>query len=152
MPRSKREIPCRDYALSLLSRQVHASGQLQAKLLRKGYDPEEVKIVLKDLVDLGLINDQEYAQTYFENLKKYRNFGFYGIKKKLLDKKVEKRYIDLLLKGLAVKDELEIANRLLQHAKNKSFEQKARMLQSRGFRSEVIQKILRNSQEDLKQD
>lgn len=144
--RRKREISCKDYALGLLSRQAHASGYLQQKLQRKGYPEEDIKKVLTDLADLGLINDQQYAQVYFENLKKYRNFGFFGIKKKLMDKRVEKGHIDQLLKELTIKEELEIAKKLFSRVQNKTYEQKARMLQSRGFRSEVTQKLLTNSQ------
>ena len=68
--RNKREVSCRDYALGLLNRQSHSSGGLERKLLRKGYDSADIKTTLKDLAELGFLNDQEYARIYFENLKK----------------------------------------------------------------------------------
>ncbi len=144
-PRKKRVIPCKDYALGLISRQGHTVGLLKQKLERKGYPEADIKTVLKELKDLKFIDDSQYSESYFENLKKYRNFGFYGIKKKLMDKKVEKQYIDTLLKSLSIKEELEIAKRLINKSKNKTYEQKARMLRSRGFRGDVVGKAISRS-------
>src|SRR3989344_6391028 len=103
----------KDYALFLVSLRAQSTAQLRQKLLRKGYAEDEVLMAIQRLTELGYLNDQQFAQIYFENLKKYKHFGYYGIKKKLMLKALENKLIDQLLKTLTLKEEQGIAERFL---------------------------------------
>src|SRR5438046_969591 len=79
---------CQDYALFLLSLRGQATAILQEKLVRKGYAQAEIAAAIKRLTELGYLNDDQFAQIFFDNLMKYKGFGYFGIKKKLMQKKI----------------------------------------------------------------
>jgi regulatory protein len=132
-----------DYALFLVSMRAQSEGQLREKLLRKKYEKKESEEAIKRLKELKYLDDGQFAQIYLDNLKKYKHFGYYGIKKKLMEKKFPKAMIEELLSHFSLKDEREIAKRFLESsaAVKKTKEQQMRMLQNRGFRSEVVMKV-----------
>lgn len=135
------KLSCQDYALFLLSLRAQSVKLIAEKLKRKGYEDSDIDSAIQRLSELGYLNDAQFAQIFFDNLVKYKSFGYFGIKKKLAQKKIESKIIDKLLKQLTLKEESEIARRLLDKAKNKTYEQKVRALQSKGFRSDVIFKL-----------
>lgn len=104
-----------DYAVYLLSLRLRTEGELREKMKVKKYQPEIIELVIAKLLDSHYIDDQKYAQVYLENLKKYKNFGFYGIKKKMMEKKLPPALIEQVLQeGLPLAEELKIAGRLLK--------------------------------------
>jgi len=132
------------YAAYLLSAAMLSAGQIAEKLKKRGYKAEDTAAVVKKFVELGFLDDAQYAQVYSENLKKYKNFGYYGIKKKLIERKLSQKQIEATLQNFTIAQERAIAKRLLEKsAAGKSFEQKYRMLQTRGFRGEVIAKVVK---------
>lgn len=133
-----KNLNCQDYALYLLSLRSQSSEMLRQKLERKKYEAKDIDAALSRLTELGYINDEQYAQTFFENLKKYKNFGFYGIKNKLILKKIPRKSIDKMLKTFTLAQEKEIASRFISQNARKSREQMARSMQSKGFRADVI--------------
>ena len=136
-------LSAKDYALYLLSLRLRTSGDLRQKMQQKGYSDAEVVDVITRLTDLAFLNDAQFAQIYFENLVKYKLFGYFGIKKKLLEKKVPIAVVERLLRGFSLAAELAIARRVLARSKGKSREQLVRALVSKGFRSEVVFKATR---------
>lgn len=131
-------LDAKDYAVFLLSLRIQSEGSLREKLKKKKYQDKEIEEAVEYLKELRYLNDEEYAQTFFENLKKYKYFGYYGIKKKLIEKKIPVKLAERLLKSLSLKEEGQMAKRLLEKYKTKTSEQKMRALRSRGFRSDVI--------------
>src|SRR5947208_1412825 len=77
-----------DYAVYLLSLHLRTTGEVKDKLHGKGYNEEVICYVLDQLISQRYLDDQRYAEVYLANLKQYKNFGFYGIKKKLMEKKL----------------------------------------------------------------
>ncbi len=146
-PRQKRQkknsknISCKDYALFLVSLRAQSVGQMRQKLERKGYPKDEIDATVLRLAELNYLNDEQFAQIYFDNLKKYKSFGYFGIKKKLMEKKISPKGIDNLLRHFSLKDETEIAKRLLAKNPRKSRDQQVRSLQSKGFRGDVVFKV-----------
>jgi regulatory protein len=55
-------------ALSLIERQSRTEYQIRLSLLKAGYDAGEVDAALARLIDVGLVNDKEYAERYLEIL------------------------------------------------------------------------------------
>jgi regulatory protein len=136
-----------DYALNLISRQMHSVGQLRAKLISKRYGKAEADGALARLVELKFLDDDAFAETYFENLKKYKSYGFYGIQKKLYERQLAKPLVAKLMRSFTADDELAVAQRFLARQfgeRGQDRERLQRMLANRGFRTEVIFKAVKN--------
>lgn len=129
-----------EYAMFLLGLKLRTEGELREKLKAKNYQVEIIEAVIRQLIEQHYVDDQRYAEMYLENLKKYKTYGFYGIKKKLLAKKLEYDLVDRVLsEGLSEEDEVKIVKRLLGKlavaqldfkAKEKIFQK----LKNKGFR------------------
>jgi len=137
-----------DYAVFLLGIRLRTEGELREKLRSKNYELGIIDTVIKQLIEQRFVNDRQYAEIFLDNLKKYKNFGFYGIKKKMMEKKLPPSIIESVLKeGLSVEEEMKIAKRFLKNYKlqitNYGEKQKiALKLRAKGFRSEVIMKLV----------
>lgn len=128
-----------EYAVYLLSLSLRTSGELEKKLKEKGYTEETIHTVLKELKEARYVDDERYAEVYLENLKKYKTFGFYGIKKKLMEKRLPQKIIERVLsEGLGEEEEIKIAKRFLKKLEVSSVRQ--------------IKKTLPNSEEDAKHE
>lgn len=138
----REKMPCKEYALFLVSLKAQGTEQLRDKLLRKNYEKKEIAETINRLTELGYLNDALFAETYFENLLRFRNFGYYGVKKKLMLKKIDQKEISRLLKGFSVNKEAEIAQRVFKQSTRKTKEQLARSFQSKGFRPDSFVKFL----------
>ena len=134
------------YAVYLLGLKLRTEGEMKEKLKQKKYSPEVSTQVLTELLNNRYIDDQRYAEVYLENLKKYKQFGFFGIKKKLMEKRLPKDIIESVLGGgLGEEEEVKIAKLFLKKQKMGLQKQKlASRLASRGFRPNVIFSVLGN--------
>jgi SOS response regulatory protein OraA/RecX len=79
-----------------------------------------------------------------DNLKKYKTFGYYGIKKKLMEKRLPSAIIESVLnKALSEEEEKKIAKRFVKKFELENMEYKekqklAQKMKSKGFRMGVI--------------
>ena len=135
-------------AIKLLTVRQHATGELQRKLQAKGFRPNEILLVLRRLEELKFLDDQRFAEIFVENLKRYKDWGYYGIKAKLAARLVPS---DIAAAALAEfftpEDETRVAERLaikLKRQGKSSYEKLARAMTARGFRSEVIRQTLQS--------
>ena len=104
-----------EYAVFLLSLQLRTIGEIKEKMERRGYTSAIIEYVTDQLRDQKYLDDERYAQVFLDNLKQYKNLGYFGIKKKFLMKKLPPELISKILdEGLTVEDELKIAKRLLK--------------------------------------
>ena len=133
-----------DKALRLISMRSHSVFELKNKLTSKGYGKELLDKLINDLIDKKYLDDESFASNYLDNLIKYKAFGFYGLKAKLMQRGIDKGLIDSLLGNLSLADEKKIALKFLGKKKEVDPIKLARSLGSKGFRSEVIGEILRN--------
>ena len=151
-----------EYAVYLLSLSLRTGGELEKKLQEKGYIEATIHTVLKEFKEARYVDDARYAEVYLENLKKYKTFGYYGIKKKLMEKRLPQNIIErVLAQGLGEDEEMKIAKRFLkkyeavsfhktkktlpgseEDAKQEAKQKLAQKLRARGFNSSVISKIL----------
>ncbi len=134
-------------AIQFLNVRMHTTGELQKKLQTRGFAPDKIQPVLRRLEELKFLDDERFAQIFVDNLKRYKDFGFYGIKSKLLGRIVPNDLAEQALEEFfSEQDELAVAERLLAKLKRigrVAPEKLQRSLQSRGFRQVVIRKILR---------
>lgn len=137
-----------DYALFLLGIKLRTEGEIREKLRIKKFEAGIADGVIGQLKENRYINDQNYAEVYLENLKKYKTFGYYGIKKKLMEKRLPANIIDQVLnEGLSEEEETKIAKRFVKNRESGkvSYEEKqklAQKLKSRGFRGSIIGKLM----------
>ncbi|MDR3642173.1 MAG: RecX family transcriptional regulator [Candidatus Doudnabacteria bacterium] len=156
-----------EYAVFLLSLQLRTAGEILDKMARRGYSSVITEAVLEQLHGQSYLDDERYATVFLDNLKRYKNLGYYGIKKKFLMKKLQPDLISKILdEGLSPDEELKIAERFLKkegvevkssadnnqsdvtystydEAQGKQKQKIMVKLKSRGFRGEVISRLLR---------
>lgn len=136
------------YAIYLLSLKLRTEGEIANKLKVKNYKLKVIEDVIKRLKENSYLDDQRYAEVYLDNLKKYKTFGYYGIKKKLMEKFLPSVIIESVLnEGIGEEEELKIAERLVRKYESgiRSYEQKqklAQKLKAKGFRVGVITKVI----------
>lgn len=144
-----------NYALFLLGLSMRTEFEMQRKMKVRGYNPDVVEQVMSKLFEEKLLDDYHYAEVYLNNLKEYRTFGYFGIKKKMLEKHLSKETVEgLLEQELTFEEELKIAKRLMgkelgDYKKSELSQlQKQKLagkLQARGFRGDIVAKLLWNS-------
>ncbi|WP_348519675.1 regulatory protein RecX [Bifidobacterium sp. ESL0769] len=81
---------CREAALTLLDAAARSSGALIKRLVSKGYDPVVCEDVVARLVDVHLIDDEEYARSVVRSCAG-RMLGFRGTIMELKRKDVDDR-------------------------------------------------------------
>jgi regulatory protein len=154
-----------EYAVFLLSLHLRTVGEVIRKMSLRGYTESVIEKVIDQLKSNRYLDDQRYAEIFLENLKAYKNFGYYGIKKKFMEKKLPPELIERILReGLSTEEEIKIGKRLLKKEgyevkernqddeieyrtfgdgnQNIDKQKMANKLKSRGFRGEVIAKLL----------
>jgi regulatory protein len=155
-----------EYAVFLLSLQLRTAGEVREKMEGRGYSPEVIEKIMEQLHSQHYLDDERYAQVFLENLKSYKNLGYYGIKKKFMMKKLPQDIMSKVLdEGLSLSDELKIAKRFLKkegvavksstddeatensyntfdEEKSKQRQKLSAKLKSRGFRGDVISKLI----------
>lgn len=132
-----------NYAVKLLSARSHTVFELQRKLVRKNYPQALVKDVIDDLKKKKYLDDAEFASVFANNLSKYKSFGYHLAKAKLKARGLDSQTVDQALELFFTIDrELQIAAKLVQKKDKGDKMKTAAMLQRKGFRSEVISKIV----------
>lgn len=133
-------------ANSLLKIRPHHSKELEKKLLMRGFASPAVKQTIRQLINEGLVNDEQFAQLYLDSLIRNKSFGFYGLKAKLMQRGINGREAEALLKAkLSLETEKEIALKVIERNKNVEKIKLAQKLSRKGFRSEVIAQVLKRS-------
>ena len=130
-------------AIKLLSLRSHTTGELHKKLKQRGFADDLIRPVLRRLEELDFLNDARFAEIFVDNLKRYKDFGYYGIKVKLLSRHIPSDMAEAALKEFFTpEDELIVATRLTKKLSKRTYEQKARALSSRGFRTDIVRQVL----------
>ncbi len=153
-----------EYAVFLLSLKLRTIGEVLTKMKGRGYGEAVISEIIERLKSQHYLDDQRYAEIYLENLKIYKTFGYYGIKKMFMEKKLPQELIEnILTEGLSLSEETKIAKRFLQkqgimpkeksdsdemqyrtfdEEASKAKQKLAQKLKARGFRGDVISKLL----------
>lgn len=130
-------------AISLLKIRLHHSQELSRKLLMRGFARQDVEEVIGKLANDGLLNDAQFGQMYLGSLIRYKTYGYYGLKAKLLSRGLASNEAENLLReNLSLEDELEIAKKLVEKSREEDPMKLAAKLSRKGFRSEVISKVV----------
>ena len=133
-----------DKAVRLLSDRLHTRAELKRKLTLKKYSPEAIEQVLDRLNQLKVLNDEQFAEIFLDNLIRYKTFGYYGLKAKLLARGVAGEIAERLLsQALSLDEEVRIGMKLASK-KSPDRQKLIQALQRKGFSSSAIHQILSN--------
>jgi regulatory protein len=140
----------RQKAIRLLARREHTRAELDTKLSAHG-TPEEISIVLDQLQQSGLLSDARFAESYLRS--KASRLGVARLRYALRSKGVSSEAVETSLAGADLPSELERARALWLRkfgelpVDSRDWARQARFLQARGFSSDVIRRLLKDSGE-----
>jgi regulatory protein len=137
-------------AIRLLARREHTHAELQKKLAGEG-TVEEIAAVLADLSANGLLSDQRTAASYLRSHG--ARFGAAKLRQTLRAKGADDETIASAIEAADMPDEMERARaiwlrKFREPPQNQSdWARQARFLQSRGFSSDVIRRLLKEQKD-----
>ncbi|HLX54141.1 MAG TPA: recombination regulator RecX [Aquella sp.] len=143
----KQQISLKNKALDFLSRRDYGYHELYVKLQKYCEDLEEIKQVLDDLKRKNFLSEKRYINSYLRS--KQVKYGIRKIRYDLLQKNVDADVLEEVLASNQA-NEYEAAYTIWQRkfgvvaTENKERLRQMRFLQSRGFSSDVITKIIKN--------
>jgi regulatory protein len=144
----QQQINLKSKALDFLSRRDYGYHELYVKLQKYSEDLDEIKRVLDDLKLKNFLSEERYINSYLRS--KQTKYGIKKIRYDLLQKNVDAAVLEEILANSQVSDEYQIAHSIWQRnfgviaTENKERLKQIRFLQSRGFSSGIIAKIINN--------
>jgi regulatory protein len=145
-----------DAALTMLGRRPYSCARLRVRLQER-FRPHDVEPVLRRLEKLGLIDDRRYAEDVVRHRLEPRHYGVSYIRGRLLSEGIEAALADDVLERLL---DPESERRRAQEALQAYLQRRrgsgrrtptddanaaARHLSNRGFATELIRDLLRES-------
>jgi regulatory protein len=103
--------PVKDRALRLLAVRSRSRHELRTRLVRAGYEPEDVDAALADLEAVGLVDDERFARELAESQRRRgmgRRAGMSALRGKGVDRDLAERTIE----EVQPEDDAEIAYEL----------------------------------------
>lgn len=137
-------------AVAYLARREHSRAELAKKLSAHGTQ-EEIDSVLNSLQDVKLLSDQRFAAAFIRS--RAERFGVGRLRQELRQRGVEGELAEQELKTEDLPAEIERARVVWQKkfdgqpADVREWAKQARFLQSRGFSSDIIRRVLKETDE-----
>lgn len=129
-------------AIQLLKIRPHHSAELGRKLSLRKFSPEAVKEALNRLAQENLLNDSQFLETLLDNLIRYKNFGFFMLKAKLMQRGASSGEAEAMLReNYPLEAEIKTGQRLIERYKSLDRMKLVQKLSSRGFRTEAIRQL-----------
>lgn len=94
---AKHPLDCHERALRLLSVRPRSRRELQSRLLRAGFEAEEVQNELERLESVGLVDDERFAREFVEHQLGNRLAGRRAVRSALASKGVDRGTVELVL-------------------------------------------------------
>ena len=142
----------REAALRLLAVRARSEGELYDRLRRKGFTDELSAAVVASLVDVGLLDDEEFARAWADERVRLRPVGPRRLVQELLSKQVNRELAGRVVdETFREHSEFDLARKVLQKKTRVSGgagdrKSRARLhsfLIRRGFSYEVASAVLR---------
>jgi regulatory protein len=136
-------------ALRILARRDHACAELQRKLAEKGYNKENIEVVLQKLLEQNLLNDARFAESFVRS-RIAKGYGPIRIAAELTQRGVNEELIAQHVNTFAdvwLERAHDLQQKRFGKRPAKDFAERAkemRFLQYRGFTVEQIRKIYRD--------
>lgn len=141
-------------AFDLLSRRAHSIKELRDKLYKREFFKCDIDTVITECERLGLLNDELFANDYAAELSG-QGKGRFRVKMKLRNKGLSEDNIEKALEKIADNEEENAENALNRKLRslineediNKRRQKAYRFLAYRGFSSDIITKLMDNTEE-----
>ena len=141
----------RERALRYLAQRDHSRAELSRKLAGHG-SADEVAEIIARMGELGLQSDQRFAEAWVRS--KAGRFGAARLRNELARRGVDRELVDEALAGECVESELERARTVWRArfgappADAREWARQARFLQTRGFATDLIRKLLKEQPDE----
>ena len=141
----------KNIAYRYLSYRPRSYSEVERKLRDKGFDDVTVRIVLSNLIRLGYIDDEKFADQWAQSRIRLRGLGRRRIEQELRDKGVDRETArraldDVLTADLEIETARRAAERKLLTMRTLDRETKRRrlagFLERKGFSFAVIRQII----------
>lgn len=99
-------------AMYSLDLRDHSVREMRMKLMRK-YEPEAVESAIERLVELGLLNDERYAENFARELFEYKKYGKNRIKSELFRRGIDSDIINNVLDEIFEAEETDNVERIV---------------------------------------
>ena len=135
--------------LGMLARRAHSKAELRQKLMRRGYEAEEVDSAVARLAGMGYLNDEEFARGLVRRRGASR--GPLALSAELAAKGISREGIGAALAGLDPDDQLATATRIAERlyadkpspGYRETLDRIGAKLARRGFRGDVVRAACR---------
>lgn len=148
--RRKKEPTLKQRAVAMLARREHSRAELAKKLSAYG-SQEDIDSVLNSLQDAKLLSDQRFAAAFIRS--RAERFGVGRLRQELRQRGVEGELAEQELNTDDLPAEIERARVVWQKkfdgqpADAREWAKQARFLQGRGFSSDIIRRVLKETHE-----
>lgn len=153
--RERRATPVKERALHLLSFRSRSRSELRWRLVRAGYEAEEIDAALADLEGVGLVDDERFARELASSRSNRgygRRAGMAALRAKGVDRGLAERIVEETQSGDEEERALEVARGRLGRLRNLAPEVARRRLLSfllrRGYDGEVARAACRRVLEE----
>ncbi|HEX4961587.1 MAG TPA: regulatory protein RecX [Thermoanaerobaculia bacterium] len=136
---------CYDKAVQLLAARPHFRRELEGKLARRGYPPEEVAAALDRLAAQGYLKEGETARSFVEGRQARGSEGRSRLKAELAKRGAAAEVIEATLAGITPEDDLAAARDAVarwSRSGKRDPQALARHLQRKGFSARAIVAVL----------
>jgi regulatory protein len=143
----------KDSAFRLITRRQHSISELRTKLYRKNINKDLLERVISHLISGGFLDDEKFATAYVEE-RSDKKIGKHKIRAELFKRGVARNIVDKALSHIDSAQSLECASLLakkkleyLERREKDTRKIKAKLysfLNSRGYDTEIIMKVLRD--------
>lgn len=87
----------KDFALRLLSFRMRSIGEIKKRLHEKGYNNEEIKVVVNRMIDLNYLDDKKFGKAFVRAKVKNKKIGPLALSSELLPYFLPKELVDELI-------------------------------------------------------
>ena len=112
--------------LDLLSRRPHGTKELVKKLCDKGHEKESAEKACDRLLELGLLNDEEFARILANELYERKGYGTKRIKQELVFRGIEREIAENAIESLDIDTQTRIILVIKKKYLNKINDEKGR--------------------------
>ena len=112
--------------LDLLSRRPHGTKELVKKLCEKGHEKESAEKACDRLLELGLLNDEEFARMLANELYERKGYGIKRIKQELVFRGIEREIAENAIESLDIDTQTRIILVIKKKYLNKINDEKGR--------------------------
>jgi regulatory protein len=141
-------------ALRLLGRRDYTVFEMRRKLAARGCDADDVTTTIEGLIGEGLLDDRRVAAAHLRTAARVKGRGRVRIARELAARGIAADIVDETVASLSDEEEASAVERLLVRKRlpaRMSMPERRRLFQQllrRGFRADVIAKVLRIRQDE----